>query len=105
MIRLTTPTHIFTFPDNINPSELDWLKLTYAQEGRIILEKDLSDMTVSGQQVFVTLTQAETKMFKVKKEPVQVQLRVGIGEVAMATKIYQVPVYEVLNSDIITGEE
>lgn len=104
MIRLTTPTHIFNFPNNVNPSELDWLKLTYAQEGRIVLEKNLSDMTISGQSVSVTLTQAETKKFKVTKEPVSVQLRVGIGDVAMATKIYQISVYEVLNSEIL-GEE
>lgn len=105
MIRLTTPTHIFTFPDNVNPSEIDWLKLTYAQEGRIVLEKDLKDMSIVGQTVSVTLTQAETKMFKVKKEPVQVQMRIGIGDTAMATKIYQVSVYDVLNNEILSKEE
>lgn len=105
MIRLTTPIHIFNFPNNIDPSTIDWLKLTYAQNNRVILEKELDDMTIDGQSVSVTLTQAETKLFKAEKDPVQVQLRIGIGDVAMATKIYQVSVYDVLNSEILSKEE
>lgn len=103
MIRLTTPTHTFVFPENIDPAELDWLRLTYAQNGNILFEKELEDMTIVGQTMSVKLTQAETKLFTAQNlnNYVQVQMRVGIGDTAMATKIFNVPVADVLNSDIL----
>ena len=103
MIRLTTPTHTFVFPENIDPAELDWLRLTYAQNGEILFEKELADMTIDGQTVSIKLTQEETKLFSAQNlnSYVQVQMRVGIGDTAMATKIYNVPVADVLNGEVI----
>lgn len=101
MIRLTTPTHSFVFPENVDPAELDWLRLTYAQNGVILFEKRLADMTIDGQTVSIALTQEETKQFSPAYPNVQVQMRVGIGEAAMATKIFNVPVADVLNDEVI----
>ena len=107
MIRLTTPTHTFVFPANINPAELDWMMLTYAQNGTILFEKELSDVTIVGQTISVVLSQEETKLFSAQSpnNNVQVQMRVGIGETAMATKIFNVPVADVLNSDVLPAPE
>lgn len=103
MIRLTTPTHTFVFPANVDPADLDWLMLTYAQGGNILFEKELSDVEIVGQAVSVVLSQEETKMFSAQSpnSMVQVQMRVGINNIAMATKIFNVPVANVLNDDVL----
>lgn len=60
LIRATTPTHYFTFPEIAFARIL----ITYAQEGEIILEKNESDLTWNGNVASVTLTQEETNLFQ-----------------------------------------
>ena len=67
MIRATTPKHSFTF--DVNPEEtFSEILITYAQNGKIVLEKHKSDLTFEacdcfgGKPVytaFVKLTQEE----------------------------------------------
>lgn len=106
MIRGTTPTHIFTFED-FDPSELNVLNIYYAQQGEIILEKHKSDCSFSENQenhtytASVTLTQEETKLFKVKND-VEVQVRVLTSEgKSLATPKYRLPIHDVLNDEIL----
>lgn len=66
MIRATTPTHIFTFPEVLQVSELDKALITYEQCDRIVLEKTLDDAAVDADenQLAVTFTQQEMNRFK-----------------------------------------
>ena len=54
----STPKHEFTLPFDV--SLIDQFKVTYKQNEKIILEKYLEDFDVSGNKLYVTLTQEET---------------------------------------------
>lgn len=62
MIRATTPTHSFELP--IDSSIIDKFRLTYVQDGVVVLRKTEKDMQVVGNAWRIMLTQAETKLFK-----------------------------------------
>ena len=101
MIRLTTPTHYFIFPDEVVPSELSRVLITYAQAGKTVLEKSQTDMTFDGQKAYVHLTQEETKRF-IAATNVQLQIRAltSTGE-AYASQIITVSVKNVLNDEVL----
>lgn len=99
MIRLTTPRHIFTFPQD--PSTYDKILITYKQGNKIILEKTEEDMTFSNDNsAYITLTQEETKAFS-SNINVQVQVRVLQGMTAFASNITSVSVGNVLNEGVL----
>ena len=58
----TTPTHTFTVP--FATSYLQSLRIFYADGNNILLTKELTDATLSGNQIIIELTQAETLLFK-----------------------------------------
>ena len=57
----STPKHEFTLPFDM--SLVKEFKVTYKQNGKIILEKYLGDFEVDGNTLSVTLTQEETFLF------------------------------------------
>ena len=66
----TTPTLTFEFPDDIVPSTCQHILLLLSQGNRVIVQKENwasgtsgNQLTVSGQNVSVTLTQLETLSF------------------------------------------
>lgn len=61
MIRLTTPQHQFTFPDD--PSAYKRILITYSQGERIILEKTEEDMVFEDMTGRLSLSQEETALF------------------------------------------
>lgn len=73
MIRGTTPTHTFNIP--FDTSMVDEVKIVYAQDDQVVLEKDTTDCVLGAQTISVTLTQEDTFLFDHKKA-VEVQLRV-----------------------------
>ena len=44
MIKATTPTHKFTFPEEVPPSGLAKIQITYSQCGKQILVKTKDDL-------------------------------------------------------------
>ena len=94
MYRGTTPTFILKIP--FASDEITALNLCFAQQGRIVLEKMLSDCVLGEDSVQVTLTESETLLFDNKKGIVEMQLRVGCGEIKMASNIMQVSVERIL---------
>jgi hypothetical protein len=66
----STPKHEFTLPYDI--SLVKEFKVTYKQNGKIILEKYLNDFEVDDKTLSVTLTQEETFLFD---ENVNVELQ------------------------------
>ena len=109
MYRATTPTHKFEF-QKIDPSTFKELNIYYAQQGTEILKKTKEDCNFTTLEteediityvVYVTLTQEETNLFK-EKVPVKIQLRALTSDNrALATSEYEVPVYNVINDEIL----
>lgn len=94
----TTPTHTFTFP--FLARECQEIKITYSQGCRIILEKHIDDLTLSGNSAQVTLTQEETFKFDETK-PVSIQARVLKNDYALTSDIKQVSIYRCLDDEIL----
>ena len=109
MYRATTPTHKFIF-EELNPADFKVLNIYYSQQGIEILKKEKSDCTFTTKETerqtlyiaYVTLTQEESKLFRAKY-PVRIQLRALLqDDRALATEEYEVPVYNVINDEVLT---
>jgi len=112
MFRATTPKQVFIF--DLNPAMFARILITYAQGDEIILEKNENDLTVeeeidnggsiTGYKAWFRMTQEEANMFKArstKKVYVQVRALTFSGE-ALASRIEQVNVHDVLNEEVLT---
>lgn len=99
MRRATTPTHIFTFPETVNVSEVTEVLITYSQCGSTILEKTLADLSIdTDNNAFeLTLAQQETELFAPGKALIQV--RAKVMDVALASQMIWLTVKPVLNSE------
>lgn len=99
MRRATTPVHKFKFPTD--PTAFEKILITYGQNGKKIFELNERDLTFEEYTVSAKLSQEETNMLDARF-PVQIQLRgVTQGGNAVASKIFEVPIGEVLNDDIL----
>lgn len=96
----TTPTHTFTFP--FSARECQEIKITYSQGRKVILEKHIDDLALSGNTAQVTLTQDETFRFDECK-PINIQVRVLRNGCALASSITQVSAYQCLDDEVLTG--
>ncbi len=94
MIRGTTPTLKFTLP--FDTADITLLNISFAQEGRVVLEKKLLDCSLEGSTVSVALTEADTLSFDSDKSLVEIQLRVGCGEARLASNIIKTTVGRIL---------
>ena len=109
MYRATTPTHKFIF-EGLNPETFKVLNIYYSQQGVELLKKEKSDCHFTTQETedkllyvaYVTLTQEETKLFR-PKSAVKIQLRARLNDDrALATEEYEVPVFNVINDEVLT---
>ena len=99
MIRGTTPTHIFNLP--IATKTIKEVRVTYAQNGKTVVEKTETDVTMTSAAIRLKLSQEDTLKFAVTV-PVQVQLKVlTTGDVVMASPIKMVPVSVILNEEVL----
>lgn len=98
--NVTTPTHVFVIPDDMPMDEIEWIRWTYDQAGRTVLEKTLSDVEIEGQVMSVTLTQAETKLFD-SYLPITVQLRVGFQGQSFPSEEFTIAKISTLNDEVI----
>lgn len=99
MLRATTPTHRFMLP--FGEDMVQKLLITYAQQGVNVLEKTEGDVQYDGNAIYLTLTQAETNLFKPNSD-VEIQVRVLTkSNDALASKIFAVSVGDVLNDEVL----
>ena len=99
MRRLTTPEHKFTL--KIDPSVIDKIRITYAQNNVIILTKEGNDVSIDDNIAKVKLTQEETKKFTAGKEA-EIQVRVlTLGNDALASDIIKIDVTKVLDDEVM----
>ena len=93
MIRGTTPTLTFKLP--FDCKDIDILNISFAQYSTVVLEKDLYDCDIEGNDIKVTLTEDDTLKFDCA-EHAEIQIRVGIGERRLASQIMKLRVDRVL---------
>ena len=99
MIRGTTPTHTFNIP--FDTSMVKEVKVTYAQDDTVVLEKRTSDCELDGQRIIVTLTQEDTFLFDCKKA-VEIQIRVlTVGGDALGSVPEKVGVSKCLDDEVL----
>lgn len=98
-MRGTTPTHIFTLP--FDTQAVKTVKVTYAHNGEIMLEKQTEDCTMQGNTVSVKLTQEETLLFD-NNQLLQLQIRVLLynGD-ALRSVIYHCHTGALLDDEVI----
>ena len=97
--RATTPKQIFTL-DLENVSDLSEILVTYAQRGKIIVQRTKSEMTIEENKVSFRLTQEETLSFR-ENIPVEIQVRVFTSDNnALASDIFEVSVGRVLDEEV-----
>lgn len=93
MRRGTTPT--ITITTDIDLSAASNLFVTFKQGSRLVLEKKLSDVTVSEGSIVCALSQSDTLALKEGKY-VRFQIRATLGDQKVASNIMETPVDEIL---------
>lgn len=100
MIRGTTPTHIFELP--IDTSIIDTGKIIYSQDGKVILEKAISECAMEGNTISIKLTQEDTFSFNCTKGMVYIQIRLlTLGKEVIASDEMKVEVKRCLDSEVL----
>ena len=95
----TTPTHTFKLP--FDTKVIKELKITYAQDGQIKLEKRYKDCTLNEDEVSIKLTQEETFLFDaIKNIEVQMRILTQAGD-ALSSDIRVVGAKRCLDSEVL----
>ena len=77
------------------------LYITYKQDGKTVIEKDRSSISIEDGVASVRLTQEETLLFSDRwKCHIQVRLRTSAGD-ALVSNVANIPVYDVLKEGVI----
>lgn len=92
MRRGTTPT--ITITTDIDLTSASNLFVTFKQGERIVFEKTLNDVTITGNTVACELTQEDT--LALKDSMVRFQIRATIGDAKVASNIMTASVDEIL---------
>lgn len=99
MMQGSTPTHEFVLP--FEAATVQEARVTYRQNGEIVLEKTEADCTAEGNSIKVVLTEEETFNFSPEYN-VQIQLRVLTADgVAMTSQPEQVRCGEAFNKEVL----
>lgn len=99
MIQGTTPTHRFTIP--FDASVISKVRVTYAQQGKVLLTKDETECSLEGNVIELKLTQEETLLFD-EFSSVQVQVRVlTVAGDALASDLIRVPCGAILDKEVL----
>lgn len=98
MRRGTTPT--ITISTDVDLSAASNLFVTFSQGGAVVLEKTLSDVTVSADAVTVELTQEDT-LALASGASVEFQIRATVGDAKLASNIMVSSVYRILKNGVI----
>lgn len=101
MYRGTTPTHTFTLPDEISPSSIKELRISYAQGCKEIFSRNVSTCSFDGQTITIKLTQEETLSFRANID-VQIQLRLLLTDgTALVSEMITRPLNICLNEEVL----
>lgn len=83
IVRGSTPTHVFVFPQAISLPHIKEVFITYVQDGRVVIDKRLADAEINTttRTIEVQLSQDNTMGFVVYRKPklnlVNIQLKIA----------------------------
>lgn len=98
--RGTTPTLTFEFPFSID--QIEKCILTFAQNGEILLEKNLIDFQKQNDKILaLKLTEEETLLFDYQKIWLSMQFKVGISGNVMVSETMNVEISDTLNDEVL----
>lgn len=99
MVQGSTPLHFFTLP--FDTQMIQSLRITYEQKKKVVLSKEIEDVSFDGKQIGLWLTQEETLEFEAVT-PVRIQLHVlTAGGRSLVSKPVSVPVHALLDRRVI----
>lgn len=98
MRRGTTPT--ITINTDLDLTDASNLFVTFKQDGVVVFEKTLSDVTVTEETVVVNLTQDETLALNTSAG-LQFQIRASLGDNKVASNVMQTTVEKILKEGVI----
>lgn len=98
MRRGTNP--IATLDVGFDTSEIIDLHIAFAQNGKIRIEKILSEVELDGTEIKIQMTQADT-LNLIEGFPVQVQMRCKVGDAIMASDIMTGTVEGILKDGVL----
>jgi len=98
MYIATTPR--FTFTLGIDTTDITTLFLTFRQDGKNILTLTEDDVTMTGNTVEVTLTQAQTLLFHVGKSFAQFRVQFTDDTIEVSNPM-QIPIDDTFFVEII----
>lgn len=98
MIQGTTPTHKFHV--DIKATDITELRISYEQNGKIVLTKGKEDCAFEDKAIVTRLTQEETLKFDAPGN-VRIQIHALIGEESIVSKPVSVPVYILLDKVVL----
>lgn len=93
MHRGTTPIHIFR--TDVDLTNASVLFITYKQNGKIILEKSIDEVTIQKEVVTVYLSQKETLLFNEGTVTIQIRAKFP-DESTIASNLIRTSAYEIL---------
>ena len=85
MHRGTTPTNIFRADVDLTSASV--LFITYKQNGKVVLEKTIDDVSIHGEMVEVRLSQRETLLFSEGIVTIQIRAKFQDGSVIASSLI------------------
>lgn len=85
MHRGTTPTNIFR--TDVDLTNASVLFITYKQNGKVVLEKTIDDVSIHGEMVEVRLSQRETLLFSEGIVTIQIRAKFQDGSVIASNLI------------------
>lgn len=85
MHRGTTPTNIFR--TDVDLTNASVLFITYKQNGKVVLEKTIDDVSIHGEMVEVRLSQRETLLFSEGIVTIQIRAKFQDGSVIASSLI------------------
>jgi len=99
MIPGTTPTHTYTLP--LSEEEIENLRVTYEQGGKIVCQKEKEDGVLEANVFTLKLSQQDTLGFTANA-PVRIQLKaLTTGGDVLVSEVFKRPVSIVLDKEEI----
>lgn len=95
----TTMSHVFTVSVDLTGAEV--MYITYQQQGKTVLEKDLSDCVITPESITVNLRQEDTLGF-IDNLGVKIQIRVRMPDgSALKSEVIKTTADELLKEGVI----
>lgn len=97
--RGATITNIFNVEEDFTSAVECYV--TYNQNGRTVLEKDIDEVTIEADKISVDMTQEDTLRF-IENRPVEIQIRIKMADqAALVSRIIRTTASELLKEGVI----